>query len=117
LQALLRWTPSVGQDRGQIKRGYRRYWIVHHRSAPVALQEPAEGLAGEQAAPSESSGQALVGVEDLQLSLAQCLLQGLDTKAGIQGVGPRLHRGQATTYRLYHSMMATRYRKSRAMGR
>jgi len=68
-------------------------------SDSVPLQEPGEGLSGELAAPSAGSGQAMVGVEDVWLVLAQRLFQGLDTKVSIQGVGSRFHRGQATTYR------------------
>ena len=45
----------------------------------MLFQETGKRLAGELS--------ALVGVEDIRLVLLESLLQGLDTEAGIQGVG------------------------------
>ena len=72
---------------------------VHADSNTIPLDKPGKGLAGELA--------PLVGVEDLRLSFAQCLLEGLEAEVDIQGVG----QAQATSYRLYQATMATRYRR------
>ena len=52
---------------------------VHADSNTIPLDKPGKGLAGELA--------PLVGVEDLRLSFAQRLLEGLEAEVDIQGVG------------------------------
>jgi len=80
---------------------------VHADSNTIPLDKPVKGLAGELA--------PLVGVEDLRLSFAQRLLEGLEAEVDIKGVG------QAPGHRVpvpivSGSMMATRYREPLAIG-
>jgi len=51
---------------------------IHADPESALLQKPGEALAGELG--------ALVGVEDLRLTLPKSILQSLDTEVGIQGV-------------------------------
>ncbi len=45
------------------------------------------GLVGTLSVVESGELSVLVGVEDIRLALLESLLQGLDTEAGVQGVG------------------------------
>ena len=72
---------------------------------PVVLEHPGELLDGELA--------PLLGVEHPQDRPRQYFVQGVDVEVCLQSlplatIGGVLESRQATTYRLYQSMMATR---------
>ena len=77
---------------------------VHANSDPLLLQESGEGLTGALA--------PLTGVEDLRFPLPSAFFSASAQKSASKVLESR----QATTHRLYQSMMATRYRDPLAMG-
>ena len=78
---------------------------------PLRSKRPVKASPVNWPAPSASSGQALVSIENLRFPLPQRLVQDLDTEAASRVLESR----QATTYRLYQSMIATRYKKPLVM--
>jgi hypothetical protein len=80
-------------------------WRSESRADPVPLQETGEGVAGEL--------RPLVGVEISGIPFLRASSRASTQKSDSRVLDSRLDN----TYRLYQSLMATRYRKSRAMGR
>ncbi len=71
----------------------------------MLFQKPGESLASELG--------SMVGVENVRSPFPECFFQGASTQKSASRVLESLH---ASKYRLYQSMMTTRYRNPRSIG-